>query len=69
VGRGQHWKEKITYKDFQKTLECSAKMVSNTIKYEWKPKNRGTIRKTTDIEDRRIVRFSKVNPFASSRLV
>jgi len=31
-------------------------MVSNDIKYEWKPENRGTKRKTTDIEDRRIVR-------------
>jgi len=42
-------------------------MVSNAIKYKWKPENRGTKRKTTDIEDRRIVRYSKVYPFASSR--
>jgi len=50
VGRGQHCsqekimsilklrKEGKTYKDIQKTPEYSAKMVSNAIKYEWKPK-------------------------------
>jgi len=32
---------------------------------QWKPENRGTIRKTTDMEDGRIVRYSKVNRFES----
>jgi len=43
-------KEEKTYKDIQKTFECSVKMVSNAIKYEWKHENRGTIHKTTDID-------------------
>nr|CAA23501.1 unnamed protein product [Drosophila melanogaster]CAA25884.1 unnamed protein product [Drosophila melanogaster] len=60
-------KEGKTYKDIQKTLKCSAKMVSNAIKYKWKPENRGTKHKTTDIEDRRIVSYSKVYRFASFR--
>jgi len=42
-------KEVKTYMNIQKTLECSAKMVSNVIKYEWKPENRGSIDITTDI--------------------
>jgi len=62
VGRGPHCsqekrmlilklrKEEKTYKDIQKPFECSVKMVSNAIKYEWKHENRGTIRKTTDID-------------------
>jgi len=44
-----------------------SKMVSNAIKYEWKPETRGTKQKTTDIEDRRIVSYSEVYRFASFR--
>lgn len=79
VGRGPHcskeerekivWlrKEGKTYKEIQNILKCSAKMVSNAINHDSKPEKRGAKRKTTIIEDRRIVRFSKANPFASSR--
>lgn len=42
-------------------------MISNAINYEWKPEKRGAKRKTTNADDRRIVRVSKANPFASSR--
>jgi len=62
-------KDGKTYKDIKKTLQCSAKMVFNAIKYERKPENRGSKRKTTDIEDPRLVRYSKVYPFASSRVI
>jgi len=79
VGRGPHCskgeREKIielrkmgkTYQEIQRLLKCSAKMISNAINHEWKPEKRGATPKTTILEDRRIVRFCKTNPFASSR--
>uniref|UniRef100_A0A034VMF9 Transposable element Tcb1 transposase n=1 Tax=Bactrocera dorsalis TaxID=27457 RepID=A0A034VMF9_BACDO len=42
-------------------------MVYNAINYELKPEKRDTLRKTTNLENPRIMRFSENSPFASSR--
>jgi len=44
-------------------------MVFNAMNYEPKPEKRDAIRKTTIVEDVRIVRFSKAYPFASCRTI
>lgn len=54
------------YAEIQKLLSCSAKMVSNAIKYVKKPENRGPKRKTSIQDDRKIVRMSKMEPSKSA---
>lgn len=55
-----------TYSDIQNTLSCSAKMISNAMKWKNKPETRGRKRKTTDVMDRHIVREVKRQPFITS---
>ena len=55
-----------TYKDIQEICGCSAKMIHNALNFKEMPENRGIRRKTTPHEDRSIVRYSRVQPFASS---
>jgi len=62
VGREPH----CSKGEREKIIELK-KCFANAVKYEWKPEKRGATPKTTILKDRRIVRFSKTNPFASSR--
>ena len=57
-----------TYKEVQKMMGCSAKMISNALKWKAKPERRGRKRKTTIRMDRRIARMVKTQPMISSRL-
>lgn len=56
-----------TYKEVQKLIGCSAKMISNALKWEPKPEKRGRKRKTTSRMDRRIANLAKTQPMISSR--
>lgn len=54
-------KEGKTYKEVQKMIGCSAKMI--------KPERRGRKRKTTVQIDRRITKMAKAQPMISSRRI
>uniref|UniRef100_A0A4W4GZC9 Transposase Tc1-like domain-containing protein n=1 Tax=Electrophorus electricus TaxID=8005 RepID=A0A4W4GZC9_ELEEL len=56
-----------TYKEGQKIIGCSAKMISNALKWQTKPKTRGRKRNTTIRVDHRITRMAKKHPMISSR--
>lgn len=58
-----------TYKEVQKMIGCSAKMISNALKWRAKPERRGRKRKTTIKMDRRITRMAKAQPMISSRMI
>uniref|UniRef100_A0A3Q3R7R4 Transposase Tc1-like domain-containing protein n=1 Tax=Monopterus albus TaxID=43700 RepID=A0A3Q3R7R4_MONAL len=58
-----------TYKEVQKIIGCSAKMISNALKWRAKPERRGRKRKTTIKMDRRITRMAKAQPMISSRMI
>uniref|UniRef100_A0A3Q4ACZ6 Transposase Tc1-like domain-containing protein n=1 Tax=Mola mola TaxID=94237 RepID=A0A3Q4ACZ6_MOLML len=58
-----------TYKEVQKIIGCSAKMISNALKWRAKPETRGRKRKTTIKMDRRITRMAKAQPMISSRMI
>uniref|UniRef100_A0A3Q3XBR7 Transposase Tc1-like domain-containing protein n=1 Tax=Mola mola TaxID=94237 RepID=A0A3Q3XBR7_MOLML len=58
-----------TYKEVQKIIGCSAKMISNALKWRAKPETRGRKRKTTIKIDRRITRMAKAQPMISSRMI
>uniref|UniRef100_A0A3Q3W833 Transposase Tc1-like domain-containing protein n=1 Tax=Mola mola TaxID=94237 RepID=A0A3Q3W833_MOLML len=58
-----------TYKEVQKTIGCSAKTISNALKWRAKPETRGRKRKTTIKMDRRITRMAKAQPMISSRMI
>lgn len=58
-----------TYKEVQKMIGCSAKMVSNALKWQPKPERRGRKRKTTVRMDRRIAKKAKTQPMISSRVI
>lgn len=62
-------KEGRSYLDIQRLFTCSAKMISNAIKYKDKVENRGGKRKTSPQDDRNIVRAAKFNPFKSARQI
>lgn len=62
-------KEGKTYKEVQKMMGCSAKMMSNALKWKAKPETRGRKRKTTIRMDRRIARMVKTQPMISSRMI
>lgn len=78
MGRGVHCSEEErriirqlkkkgkTYKEIQEILNCSAKMISNALKWQKKPETRGRKKKTSDADDRRIVKLVKKDPFATS---
>uniref|UniRef100_A0A3Q3QRF2 Transposase Tc1-like domain-containing protein n=1 Tax=Monopterus albus TaxID=43700 RepID=A0A3Q3QRF2_MONAL len=53
----------------QKIIGCSAKMISNALKWRAKPERRGRKRKTTIKMDRRITRMAKAQPMISSRMI
>lgn len=81
VGRGKHCsiekrdlivrlrKEGKTYKEIERIVGCTATMVFNAINYEKKTECRGGKRRTTLLEDRRILRYSKMKPSASSKMI
>ena len=56
-----------TYKEVQKIMGCSAKMICNALKWKAKPESRGRKRKTTIRMDRTIARMAKTRPMISSR--
>ena len=56
-----------TYKEVQKMIGCSAKMISNALKWKAKPERHGRKRKTTIRMDRIIARMAKTQPMISSR--
>uniref|UniRef100_A0A665T5U0 Transposase Tc1-like domain-containing protein n=1 Tax=Echeneis naucrates TaxID=173247 RepID=A0A665T5U0_ECHNA len=58
-----------TYKEVQKMMGCSAKMISNALKWKAKPERHGRKRKTTIRMDRRIARMVKTQPMISSRMI
>uniref|UniRef100_A0A8C2PVH5 Transposase Tc1-like domain-containing protein n=1 Tax=Cyprinus carpio TaxID=7962 RepID=A0A8C2PVH5_CYPCA len=58
-----------TYKEVQKMIGCSAKMISNALKWRAKPERRGRKRKTTIKMDRRITRMAKAQPMITSRMI
>lgn len=58
-----------TYRQIQNIMSCSSKMVSNAIKWQESPENRGKRRKTSAHDDRNIVRLAKVNPFTTSKKI
>uniref|UniRef100_A0A3Q4BQW7 Transposase Tc1-like domain-containing protein n=1 Tax=Mola mola TaxID=94237 RepID=A0A3Q4BQW7_MOLML len=58
-----------SYKEVQKIIGCSAKMISNALKWRAKPETRGRKRKTTIKMDRRITRMAKAQPMISSRMI
>ena len=62
-------KEGKTYKEVQKMIGCSAKMISNALKWQPKPERRGRKRKTTIRMDRRITKMAKAQPMISSRRI
>uniref|UniRef100_A0A3P8WN95 Transposase Tc1-like domain-containing protein n=1 Tax=Cynoglossus semilaevis TaxID=244447 RepID=A0A3P8WN95_CYNSE len=61
--RGSPRKHKLV----QKMVGCSAKMISNALKWKAKPERRGRKRKTTIRMDRTIARMAKNQPMMSSR--
>uniref|UniRef100_A0A3Q0SFK3 Transposase Tc1-like domain-containing protein n=1 Tax=Amphilophus citrinellus TaxID=61819 RepID=A0A3Q0SFK3_AMPCI len=61
--------EEKTYKEVQKTTGCSAKMISNALKWKAKPERRGRKQKTTIEMDGRIARMGKTQPTISSRVI
>ena len=81
MGRGKHCSDEKrdltkrmrakgkTYKEIQDTLQCSAKMISNALKWEAKPETRGRHRKTTKRDDRNIAKLAKKNPFTTSKKI
>lgn len=81
MGRGKHCTEEKrnliknlrnegkTYREIKKIMSCSDQMIANALRYTEKGETRGRKRKTTPIDDRRIVRFSKVDPSASSKKI
>ena len=78
MGRGKHCsnekrqlirnliKDGKTYKEVQKIIGCSAKMIRNAIKFVEKPEKRGRKRVLNETSTRQIVRFSKKEPFVSA---
>lgn len=78
LGRGKHCSEERrqiikklrekgkTYKEIKEILGCSDQMISNALSYKNKPETRGRKRKTTRVDDRRIIQTSKKHPTASS---
>lgn len=62
-------KQGKTYREIKDMLGCSDQMISNAIKYEKRPEMRGRKRKTSSVDDRRIVRYSKEDPSASSKKI
>ena len=62
-------KEGKTYKEVQKVIGCSAKMISNALKWEQKTEKRGRKRKTTPQMDRRIAKLAKTQPMIGSKRI
>lgn len=50
-------------------IGCSAKMISNALKWQPKPERCGRKRKTTIRMDRRIAKMAKTQPMISSRVI
>ncbi|CAI9579950.1 unnamed protein product, partial [Staurois parvus] len=58
-----------TYKEVQKMIGCSAKMIANALKWQPKPERCGRKRKTTIRMDRRIAKMARTQPTISSRKI
>uniref|UniRef100_A0A0K8TZE2 Transposable element Tcb1 transposase n=1 Tax=Bactrocera latifrons TaxID=174628 RepID=A0A0K8TZE2_BACLA len=58
-----------TYKQIQEIMKCSPQMISNALNYRKTNETRGRKRKTSTADDRNIVRYCKLNPFASARKI
>ena len=58
-----------TYKEVQKMIGCSAKMISNALKWQPKSNRRVRKRKTTIRMDQRIAKMAKTQPMISSRVI
>lgn len=81
VGRGKHCSEAEreviknlrkkgkTYREIKEILGCSDQMIANALSYKQKAETRGRKRKTSSLDDRRIVRYSKTDPNASSMVI
>lgn len=67
IGRPRHWKRGKKYKEVQKMIGCSAKMISNALKWKAKPERRGRKWKITIRMDGIIARMAKTQPMISSR--
>lgn len=75
MGRGRHCSEEKrnlilklrregkSYKFIQDLLDCSAKLISNALKWQAQTETRGRKRKTSSYEDKRLIRFVKIDPF------
>jgi len=55
-----------TYKEIAKSIGCSQNMVTNALKPRRQQETRGRRRKTTENQDRQIVRLVKKSPFMTS---
>jgi len=78
VGRGKHCSAEMrhliiklknegkTYKEIENIVGCSPTMIFNAIHYKLKPENRGGKLKTSAVDDRQIVRYATIHPFASA---
>ena len=62
-------KERKTYKEVQELSSCSAKKISNALKWTKKAETRGRKRATSEKMDRRIIRLVKENPSISAKQV
>lgn len=81
MGRGRHCskeqrtsiqifiREGKTYKQVQELVGCSAKMISNALKWQVKPETRGRRRITSIRTDRRIAKMVKAQPMMGSKEV
>lgn len=58
-----------SYKEIQKTVGCSAKMIRNALKWEAKVETRGRKRCTSNRMDREIVKLARIDPYTTSRKV
>lgn len=81
VGRGKHCSEEKrllikdlrqkgkTYREIKEILGCSDQMITNALNYKKRAETRGRKPKTSSLEDRLIVRYSKGDPSASSKKI
>lgn len=81
MGRGKHCSEEKreliqklrnqgkTYREIKEIVGCSDQMIANALSFKKKSETRGRKRKTSTVDDRRIVRYSKATPSASSKQI
>jgi len=62
-------KDGKTYREIEKIVGCSSKMISNALKYKTKVETRGRKKVMTPRTIRRIISYSKKHLFASANLI